>query len=436
MELGQEIAEGKLNPVELAEETLEKIEAHSDKDRIFARVTFDRAIREAHASYKRQKGGDLLSLLDGVPISWKDLFDTAGIATVSGSKLLADRVPPEDCKPVELATSAGLVCVGKTHLSELAFSGLGINPSTATSPNIHGEGLAPGGSSSGAAASVAHGLVPIGVGSDTGGSVRIPSAWNNLTGFKTTHGMISLEGVVPLCSGFDTVGPLCIDVSDAWTITAIMSGIQPELPSPKPIEQCRFLISETVTLDDLGSDQNDGFLNAVEKLQRAGAYIKRSPIPEIEEIQPLGPILFPYEAWQQWGDVISRQPELMFEPVRNRFESGRNITQEQYETAWTQMMVMRETYNNRTEIYDAVLAPTVPIAPPEVTSLLEDYDLFSATNMKALRNTRIFNVLGCCALTLPTERPASGLMVATTGGKDRDLASVGLAIENVLKAQS
>jgi len=433
LELGEEIASGTLDPVELSEQALEKIDSHPHRDRIFARVTAGRAIEEAQAARKRQQTGDLLGPLDGVPISWKDLFDTANIATESGSKLLAGRTPDKDCVALENAKNAGLVCVGKTHLSELAFSGLGINPSTATSPNIHGDHLAPGGSSSGAAASVANKLVPIGIGSDTGGSVRIPSAWNDLVGFKTTHGLISDEGVVPLCAGFDTAGPLCTSMKDAWLMTAIMAGLPAELPEAKPVDQCTFLVNETIMLDDLDTDIRNGFEIAVETLQRAGARVVRSDIHECNDLLPLGPILFPYEAWQRWGEAIEAQPDLMFEPIRNRFGSGKDVTREQYDLAWAEMMEMRSSFNKRISIYDAVLAPTVAIKPPVVADLVQDYDLFSATNMMALRNTRFFNMLGCCVLSLPTSTPTAGLMVTKSGGQDRELASLGLGIEHVVR---
>ncbi|MDJ0613820.1 MAG: amidase family protein [Rhizobiaceae bacterium] len=432
LELGKDIASGKIDPVELTEQTLAEINAHEHRDTIFARTTEDRARTEAEAARTRQKSGDLKSPLDGVPISWKDLFDTAEIATESGSQLLGGRTPTHDCAALEHATKAGLVCVGKTHLSELAFSGLGINPKTATSPNKQGKHLAPGGSSSGAAASVAYELVPIGIGSDTGGSVRIPSAWNDLVGFKTTHGLISDRGVVPLCSGFDTAGPLCTSVADAWTMVAIMADQNSSVPDEKPLSNCRFVINETITLDEVESDQKDGFDHAIEALKSAGATIDQMQIPEFEEILPLGPILFPYEAWQEWGELIEATPGVMFEPVANRFGSGKDLTRNQYDTAMAQMMVIRETYNRRVQSYDAVLAPTVAIAPPNVEALLADYDLFSATNMMALRNTRFFNMFGCCALTLPTSKPASGLMIAAQGGQDRALASIGLSIENVI----
>lgn len=434
LELGSEIARNRLDPVELAQATLYKARQHPASDQIFARLTEDRALEEAKAAKARQSAGDLKSPLDGVPISWKDLFDTKEVATESGSKLLAGRTPAEDAAALTNATKAGLVCIGKTHLSELAFSGLGINPSTATSPNIHGAHLAPGGSSSGAAASVAHEIVPIGIGSDTGGSVRIPSAWNDLVGFKTTHGMISDAGVVTLCSSFDTAGPLCTSVADAWAMTAIMAGFTAEIPEEKPIELCRFLINESIVLDDLEPAQAESFERAVEALRKAGATIDRSTIAECEETLPLGPILFPYEAWEQWGETIEANPGVMFEPVEMRFRSGVGVTQNQYDTARAQLMVLRETFNKRIEDYDAVLAPTVAIGPPEIQPLLDDYDLFSATNMMALRNTRFFNMLGNCALALPTSTPSASLMVVSKGGKDRHLASIGLSIEEIVKS--
>ena len=157
------------------------------------------------------------------------------------------------------------------------------------------------------------------MGSDTGGSVRIPSAWNNLVGLKTTHGLIPNDGVVPLCPGFDTVGPLCTSLEDAWVSTAIFAGLETALPKEKPISECKFLVSKTITLDGLDEDQEKGFHDAVSKLGAAGASIEYDDINSMDDIQELGPILFPFEAWQVWGAKIEAQPELMFEPIRNRF---------------------------------------------------------------------------------------------------------------------
>lgn len=432
LELGREIATGKLDPVELAQETFEKIEASGIGDKIFARLTKDRAMQEAQATRARQKNRTLASPLDGVPISWKDLFDTKNVATESGSQLLAGRTPDSDCEILKRATAAGTICIGKTHLSELAFSGLGINPKTDTAPNIHGNHLAPGGSSSGAAASIAFGFVPIGVGSDTGGSIRIPAAWNDLVGLKTTHGLLPDDGIVPLCSGFDTAGPLARTIEDAWVITQVFANKSTEIPQAKPITECKFFVNETIALDDLGDDQREGFEQAIEALQLAGAKIVRGPIHECGDIVPLGSVIFPYEAWQQWGQAIEAQPDLMFEPVRERFKSGMELTEEQYKFACSEMLTLRESYHKRTSPYDAVLSPTVPIGPPEISPLMTDYELFSNTNMKALRNTRSLNMFGTCALTLPTSKPASGLMIAGKPFGEAELVSMGLSIQNAI----
>ncbi len=434
IDYGKNIADGSLDPMELLSSVYEKTDASDVADDIFTVLTKERAQEEAQASRKRRREGKLKSPLDGVPISWKDLFDTKDIATEAGSKLLEGRTPKKDCIALKRATDAGMICIGKTHMSELAFSGLGINPNAKTPPNINGDDLAPGGSSSGAGASVAQGFVPIGVGSDTGGSVRIPAAWNNLVGLKTTHGLIPNDGVVPLCPGFDTIGPLCHNVTDAWVSTAIFAGIDFNSPEPKPISECKLLVNKTVTLDGLDEDQEAGFHDAVAKLGSAGAKIDFAEIDIMNDIQALGPVLFPYEAWQEWGEKIEAQPELMFEPIKNRFMAGKDTTHEQYETAWQAMLEMRKVYDAQVADYDAVLAPTIAIAPPSVTELLNDIELFQKTNLIALRNTRFFNMFGSCALTLPTSKPASGLMVVGKPMGEKELVSVGLSIEEILNA--
>ena len=181
-ELGRGIEAGRIDPVDLTETYFAAIENHPYRDRIYARLTGDRARAEAKAASERARAGLRRSPLDGVPISWKDLFDTAGVATEAGTALLKGRVPDRDARVLANATSAGLVCLGKTHMTELAFSGLGLNPVTASPPCVNDHESVSGGSSSGAATSVAFGLAAAGIGSDTGGSVRVPSVWNDLVG--------------------------------------------------------------------------------------------------------------------------------------------------------------------------------------------------------------------------------------------------------------
>jgi aspartyl-tRNA(Asn)/glutamyl-tRNA(Gln) amidotransferase subunit A len=225
--LGRGIAAGGIDARDLTEVYLAAIDAHPDAAAIYARLTPSRARAEADAARARAAAGTRRGPLDGVPLSWKDLFDTAGVATEAGSALLAGRVPTADAEALRRAARAGLVALGKTHMTELAFSGLGVNPVTATPPNINDPELAPGGSSSGAAASVAFGLAAAGIGSDTGGSVRVPAAWNDLVGLKTTHGAVPLDGVVPLCASLDTVGPLTRSVEDAALVHAVLAGEPP-----------------------------------------------------------------------------------------------------------------------------------------------------------------------------------------------------------------
>ena len=183
-ELGEAFENNLTNPVEALEAYLEAIQKSTLTERIYVEVTKERAFAEAEDARKRQKSGLRTGPLDGVPISWKDLFDIAGHETTAGSDLLKGRMPQTDCAILEQASINGLVTLGKTHMSELAFSGLGLNPVTQTPPCVNDLGAVAGGSSSGAAASVAFGLAPAAIGSDTGGSVRIPAAWNDLVGFK------------------------------------------------------------------------------------------------------------------------------------------------------------------------------------------------------------------------------------------------------------
>ncbi len=303
---------------------------------------------------------------------------------------------------LELATAAGTICLGKTHQTEFAFSGLGINPNTATPPNKLLPGHCPGGSSSGAAASITHGLAPIAIGSDTGGSVRIPAAWNSLVGMKTTHGLLSLDNVVPLCPGFDTVGPLTKTVEDAALMIEIMGGGKTDLSArPRPSD-LRFAIVETMALEDCDEAQLTAFEASVGALAKAGAKVERIKADEYHAIAQLGPHLFPYEAWHAWGELIEANPGKTYAPVEKRFLQGKSVTRGQYDAAWEELRRIRAGFFDRMAAFDGILSPTVPILPPRVDELLADEEKFTSVNLLVLRNTRFGNLLGSCALTLPT----------------------------------
>ncbi len=432
IDLGRGIEAGKIDPRDLTDAYLAEIAANPHRNRIYARVTADRARAEADAAADRAKRGLRLSPVDGVPISWKDLFDTAGIETEAGSALLAGRLPDRDALVLERATAKGLVCLGKTHMTELAFSGLGVNPVTATPPNINNPGLAPGGSSSGAATSVAFGLAAAGIGSDTGGSVRIPSVWNDLVGLKTTHGLLPLDGVVPLCAKFDTVGPLCRSVEDAALLTAIMGGREAPDLSGADLRSERFLAAPSAMLEYVREGPMSAYEEAVAALTAAGAKIEMMGTPEVAEALPLSPQLFTREAYDTWGDEIEADPDLMFAPVRDRFLSGKNVSDADYAAAWETLDALRISYHARIEEFDVVLAPTAPNAPPNVARLLSDEAYFSTENLLTLRNTRVANLLGLCALTLPTTTPSCGLMLMAAPMQEAKLCRIGAAVAAVL----
>jgi aspartyl-tRNA(Asn)/glutamyl-tRNA(Gln) amidotransferase subunit A len=380
----------------------------------------------------RAKTGQRKGRLDGVPISWKDLFDTAGVETEAGSALLKGRVPQADAAVLTAATRDGLVCLGKTHMSELAFSGLGLNPITATSPCINDEKAVSGGSSSGAAASVAFGLAPAGIGSDTGGSVRIPAAWNDLVGLKTTTGRLPLTGVVPLCETFDTVGPLARSVEDCAHLLAAMENRRaPDLEGTS-LSGTRMMVLETVALDDLRERPARGFDDALSRLARAGAKIERGRLPGLVEAMSLTSILVTAEAYGIWGPTVETAPEKMFPRILERVRAGADFKAADYVAAWRRLRAIRALWASVTAGYDAVLLPTSAILPPDADRLMTDFDYYIGENLLSLRNTRIGNLMDVCALTLPTAEPSCGISFLAGPMQEDRLLRLGIAAERAL----
>ncbi|WP_261191889.1 amidase [Pseudoruegeria sp. SHC-113] len=431
-DLGRGIDAGEICPVDLAEAYLAAIKAHPDAARIYARTTPKRARAEAMAARARAKAGQRLGLLDGVPISWKDLFDSAGVATESGSALLAGRVPARDAEVLRNATAAGLSCLGKTHMSELAFSGLGYNPITATPPCINDAEAVSGGSSSGAAASVAFGLAPAGIGSDTGGSVRIPAVWNDLVGLKTTLGRLPMAGAVPLCEQFDTIGPLCRSVEDAAEILAVLGGSKAADLSGASLAGVRLAVLETAAFDDIREAPAKGFSTARRRLERAGAEVDPLVIPAVEEALSLSAILFATEAYGLWKARIEAAPDKMFPEILERFRGGASFSGADYVAAWARLRKLRKAYLQATAGYDAMILPTSPILPPNLKRLATDHSYYVSENLMALRNTRIGNLMGLCGLTLPTGTPSCGLMILAAPMQEERLLRIGAACEAAL----
>ncbi len=432
-DLGRGIERGEIDPVDLCEVYLAAIEAHEMRDRIYARVTADRARAEAQAAQARAKARQRLSPLDGVPVSWKDLFDTAGVATEAGTALMEGRVPEADAEVLRVATGMGLVCLGKTHMTEIAFSGLGLNPITATPPCVNDPDAVPGGSSSGAAASVAFGLAAAAIGSDTGGSVRIPSMWNDLVGLKTTHGRLSLTGAVPLCTEFDTVGPLCRSVEDAALLLEALEGTAESADlEGASLKGMRFAALQTVAMDEVRAEPLAGYTASLEKLQAAGAEIVPVEVPELARAFEMSLPLYTADAYANWAELVEANPEKMYWQILNRVRGGKDVLAYEYLTLWKELRDIREAYAAAVAGFDAVLCPGAPILPPNAHRLETDEDYYLTENLLALRNTRVANLMGLASLSLPTGVPSVGILVNTSPGSEERLLRIGTAIEGVL----
>lgn len=432
-DLGREIGRGRINPVELAEAFLDRLSSHILTPRVYARLTEARARGEAMGAASRARSGFRRGPLDGVPISWKDLFDTAGVATEAGSALLRGRTPALDAEVLKEATLGGLVCLGKTHMSELAFSGLGLNPVTATPPCLNDDQAVSGGSSSGAAASVAFGLAPAAIGSDTGGSVRIPAAWNDLVGLKTTPGLLPLTGTLPLCERFDTIGPLAHSVEDCALLLAALQGEKPVDLEGASLAGMRFAVLETVAQDDLRDGPAKGFADACQRLGRAGAKLEKLKAPEVADAMGLAATLFTAEAYGIWRDAIEKAPEKMFPRILERFRSGAQISAADYVSGWRKLETLRARWADRVAGFDAVILPTSPILPPNANRLMTDDAYYVSENLLALRNTRIGNLMLACALTLPTSQPSCGLSIMAPAFAEGRLLRIGAAAGRALQ---
>ena len=431
-DLGRGIGSGEIDPIELTETYLAAIDAHELSHRIYTVVTHDRAREEAKAASARAANGQRLGPLDGVPVSWKDLVDSAGIVTQAGTRLMDGRVPDADAEVLRNATAQGLVCLGKTHLSEIAFSGLGYNPMMETPPCVNDPDAVPGGSSSGAAASVAFGLAAAAVGSDTGGSVRIPSAWNDLVGLKTTHGRVSLNGVVPLCLTFDTIGPLCRSVEDAGLMLAALEGAKPADLAQSYLKGRRFAVLKTIAMDDLRDAPAAAFAKAVEQIKGAGGIVEQIELPDLHDAFDMAGPLYCADAYGWWKDRVEAAPEKMFDQILERIRAGQGVLAADYMAHWIRLREIRDIYAKAVAGYDAVIMPSSPTLPPNLERLNTDPEYYRIENLLALRNTRVGNLMGGASLTLPTGTPSCGIMLNGSPGSEEKLLRLGAAVAKAL----
>ena len=427
------IQENLISPVKLLEEFFENISIEKNSNQIFTEIYFNEALDEAKKSEVRQLNNKRKSFFDGIVLNWKDLFDIKKKKCEGGTQLLSGRISEIDAEVYKNAKSCGLITIGKTHLTELAFSGLGVNPKTETPPNAVKQIIAPGGSSSGAAVATALNLSSAGIGSDTGGSVRIPAAWNNLVGFKPTHGKLSLNGVLKLCPSFDTVGPITKTVEDSFYLYKILKGENLDPIENDILKNKSFLIDTSFLTQNVCDEVNKSFQLSVKKIAKSGAKIKEINLDEVSESTELAKKLFPYEAYKSWKKIIEAHPNKMHTPVLSRFRGGISISHDDYLKAWNELKILRKSFLLKMDQYDAVISPTCPITPPSVQKLLENDDFFTKSNLLSLRNTRVANLLGLTSVTLPTEIDNCGLMLLSKPNDEINLLKAAHLIEPYLK---
>ena len=447
LSLGTKISQQEINPVDLCEYFLDRIEKMNSDNDIYLRTTARRAIAEASAASKRAKRGLRLSPLDGVPISWKDLFDTSGDVTSHGSKVLKNRIASQDATVVARATLAGLVCLGKTNQTEFAFSILGINPNYGTPPNPFDKKVPrlPGGSTSGGAISVSKGLAAAAIGSDTGGSVRVPAAWNGLVGLKTSFGILPLNGVLGLSTTLDTVGPLTKDVSDASAMYTALSGRfgegnghGPDLNGLNP-RNIKLILPSNLVWKNLDKGVQKTTESAIESLKFAGVHIHKLKIPEFDEVETLIAHFGPYHASEchaLWHQDIESAPELVYSPILERIRLGGEMSASKVEVTKQKLKYLSQNLHGRLKRFGMIAMPTVAISPPSINALEQSMDEWQKANVLSLRNTRLFNFLDCAALTLPcgidNNNIPVGLMIVAPSGSEEHLLRVGKALEPIL----
>ncbi len=438
--LAGELREGKTSSRELVEQALAKIsDPAGEGARAFIKV--DAAGARASADYQDllRRGGRAPSPFAGIPISVKDLFDLAGEVTTAGSKVLRDAEPAAtDAPAIAALKSAGLVVLGRSNMTEFAYSGVGLNPHYGTPRSAFDRktGRIPGGSSAGAAVSVADGMCALGIGSDTGGSCRIPAAYNGIVGYKPSTGRVSTKGVYPLSPRLDSIGPLGNSVACCAAADALMAGDWPGQIVSREASTLRIGVLKTAVLEGLDSEVASDYERALARLVKSGATLVEFTFDELLELPSLtvkGGILAA-EAYAHHRSMIAQRGAEYDPRVRMRLEAASVISAADYLSILKRRDEIIARFNECTQNFSAVAFPTVMIVPPPITALDGDQDYFRFNSM-SLRNTSVGNFLDCCALSIPVNEPGAapvGLMLMGSWGRDQNLFSVGAAVEHVL----
>jgi len=441
--LAQELAEGRTTSRKLVEAALARIaDAGGEGGRVFTKVHAQGALLAADASDHLRMRGVVPSPLAGLPVSIKDLFDIAGDVTTAGSKILRDAAPAtEDAVAVARLRTGGAVVIGRSNMSEFAFSGIGINPhyGTPANPYDRGRRRIPGGSSSGAAVSVADGMAAFALGTDTGGSVRIPAALCGIAGFKPTRARVPLGGAFPLSTTLDSVGPLAPTVACCATVFQVLAGEPPRPLSPAALPGLRLGVPKNTMLEDLDIEVMEAFDSAIQRVSRRGGKIVELEVPEFYEAAKanLGGGISPPEAYVVHRKWIEREQEFDPRVLERILRGGFVLAADYIELLATRARLMRRFTRANYDV-DVMVMPTVPRIAPPMEPLERNPDGFRLANGNMLRNTNLINFLDGCALTLPIHAARAapvGLMAVGFSGEDERVLSAGLAIEAALAYQ-
>src|SRR5580698_2412522 len=399
-------------------------------------VYHDAARAAADAADARASRGSSLGPLDGTIVSIKDLFDVAGEPTRAGSKILAEEAAPAkaDAMIVQRLRAAGAIIVAKTNMTEFAFSGIGANPHFGTPGNPRDRTRVPGGSSAGAPVAVADGMCEIAIGTDTGGSVRIPAALCGLVGFKPSRQRVPTDGAFPLSTTLDSVGPIGRTVADCAVADAVMAGEDIVPLDPLAVAGLRFGVAEGLPLDRLDDTVTAAFNAALAPLDDAGVRVSRETLPLFDDMSAVNAKggISPYEAGIIHRDRMTRRAGDIDPNVRVRIERGMAIPKADYDFMMHERGRLVRAMDARLATLDALIMPTTSIVAPTIAEVA-DTNVFAARNAATLRNTSIINFFDLCAISLPIPAPLPvGLMLAARNGRDQRLLRIAAAAEKML----
>jgi aspartyl-tRNA(Asn)/glutamyl-tRNA(Gln) amidotransferase subunit A len=420
------------------EEALARIaEPAGEGARTYLSTYADAARAEADAADRRLRDGTALGPLDGAIVSIKDLFDVAGEPTRAGSNILADAPPAtSDALVVRRLRGAGAVIVGKTNMSEFAFTGVGANPHYGTPGNPADRMRVPGGSSSGAAVSAADGMCEIAIGTDTGGSTRIPAALCGVVGFKPTKSRVPTDGAYPLSPTLDSVGPIARSVEACARADAVLAGEEPWDLEPARLCELSMGILRGEPLTELDYEVSARFEAAISLLDRAGARLSDADIPTLEDMARVNSVatIATAEAYRIHESQLASRGDEYDQFIRRRIEGGRAVSAQAYARMLAERGALAKAMDSRMTAFDALVLPTTPIVAP-TKAQLSTPDGFKSANRLLLRNTAIANFFDLCAISLPITGVGLpvGLMLFGRHGNDRQLFRIAAAVEELFR---